>query len=400
MLRVAARFAVSSSYMARICTLLHVPRPDRGYWAKLAFGKASAQPLLPTPRPGDMLSWSRDGTLPEVHRPLPRPPDAAAKRTIKRNEPQPTTHHLVSGAKPLFAAGRIAYHAGYLKPAKYLLVDLAVSKTGLDKALAFANELFLALEARGHRVVIAPQGEQFQRAAVDEREQPSRNPGFNNLWRPGRCTVVYIGTLAIGLTIIEMSEEVEAHYVNGEYVRLSELVPPKRKRYEQDHGWTSKRDFPSGRLCLQAYSPYGRAQWTQQWRETSTRDIASRIPAIVKELEVAAIEIARLVEEGARQAAIEHERWIAQQAQWQREEAERHAVKALKDSKEELLQIVETWSEVKQIEAFFADAEQSLADLPESDRQRLVDRLKRAREMLGSTRALDRFLSWRTPDER
>ena len=46
MLRVAARFGVSSNYMARVCTLLNVPRPARGYWAKLAVGKAPEQPTL------------------------------------------------------------------------------------------------------------------------------------------------------------------------------------------------------------------------------------------------------------------------------------------------------------------------------------------------------------------
>jgi len=55
MLRVAARFGVSSSYMARVCTLLNVPRPERGYWAKLAVGKAPKQPPLTEPRPGDSL---------------------------------------------------------------------------------------------------------------------------------------------------------------------------------------------------------------------------------------------------------------------------------------------------------------------------------------------------------
>jgi hypothetical protein len=39
MLRVAARFGVSSSYMARVCTLLNVLRPERGYWAKLQSAK-------------------------------------------------------------------------------------------------------------------------------------------------------------------------------------------------------------------------------------------------------------------------------------------------------------------------------------------------------------------------
>ena len=53
MLRVAARFGVSSSYMVRVCTLLNVPRPVRGYWAKLTVGKAPKQLHLPEPRPGD-----------------------------------------------------------------------------------------------------------------------------------------------------------------------------------------------------------------------------------------------------------------------------------------------------------------------------------------------------------
>ena len=75
MLRVAARFGVSSSYMARVCTLLNVPRPERGYWAKLAVGKAPKQPPLPEPRPGDPLEWTRDGALPKRARSIPKPPD-------------------------------------------------------------------------------------------------------------------------------------------------------------------------------------------------------------------------------------------------------------------------------------------------------------------------------------
>jgi hypothetical protein len=57
MLKVAARFGVSSSYMARVCTQLNVPRPERGYWAKLAVCKAPKQPALQEPRTGDPLAW-------------------------------------------------------------------------------------------------------------------------------------------------------------------------------------------------------------------------------------------------------------------------------------------------------------------------------------------------------
>ena len=297
-------------------------------------------------------------------------------------------------------AGRLSWHGKYLKPAKKLLVDLTVTQTGLDKAIAFANELFLALEARDHRVVIAPNSERFHRADVDERENPGKGHHHNNLWSPMRCTVVYIGTVAIGLTVIEMSEAAEARYVNGEYVRLTDIVPKRRSRYAQDYGWTSTHDFPTGRLCLQAYSPYPRANWTQQWRETPSRDLSGRISAIVRELEKATVEIARLVEQGERQAEIERQRREAEYERWRREEEARQAAKALKDSKEGLLQVIDAWAEAKRLDAFFADAERRAHDLPDEQRERTIERLRRARALIGSTDALERFSAWRAPEER
>jgi hypothetical protein len=41
MTKVAARYGVSSSFLARVCERLNVPRPARGYWARLAVGKAT-----------------------------------------------------------------------------------------------------------------------------------------------------------------------------------------------------------------------------------------------------------------------------------------------------------------------------------------------------------------------
>ena len=75
MTKVAARYQVSSSFLARVCQDLGVPRPARGYWAKLGFGKAGPVPALPDPKPGDALEWSRGGDAPvRRHRSLPTPP--------------------------------------------------------------------------------------------------------------------------------------------------------------------------------------------------------------------------------------------------------------------------------------------------------------------------------------
>jgi hypothetical protein len=69
MIKVAEQFKVSGSYMARVCSALRVPRPERGHWAKLAVGKAPERPPLPEAQPGDQLSWSRDGGLQSPPRP-------------------------------------------------------------------------------------------------------------------------------------------------------------------------------------------------------------------------------------------------------------------------------------------------------------------------------------------
>lgn len=399
MLKVASRYSVSSSYLARVCASLNVPRPERGYWAKLSVGKAPPVPPLPDARPGDELVWSRNGQHVKMARPLPKPLPNIGRRRRRLSIAQPDEHPLIVGAKKHFEAGRFTYDAIYPKPYKRLLVDLIATNVVLDKALAFANRLFTSLEEYGYSVVFAPTGEQFRRAEVDEHELPGTPRGWNTLWYPSRCTVVYVGTVAIGLTIVEMSERVEARYVNGEFIRESDYVPPKRGR-GFDHTWTTDKDFPTGRLRLQAYSPYPRAQWIKRWQETKGRDLGSQIKTIIRELEQATVDIARLVEEGERQAAIERQRWEAQQEIWRREAAERRAAEALKESKADLARIIDRWVESNHIERFFRDIERRAEQLDEEERANILERLKIARELLGSTDALDHFKKWRSPDER
>jgi hypothetical protein len=73
MMKVAARHGVSSSFLARVCERLNIPRPSRRYWAQLEVGKASAKPPLPEARLGDELEWSREGERGRVPRALSQP---------------------------------------------------------------------------------------------------------------------------------------------------------------------------------------------------------------------------------------------------------------------------------------------------------------------------------------
>src|SRR5690606_31774548 len=139
---------------------LRVPRPPRGYWARLAVDRAPARPELPNAQPGDELEWCREGEGRRGPRPRPKPPAGvlAPVAGAGRMSRWKLNHGLVLGVRDLFAGGRVS-DRGYLKPNKKRLVDVFTTEESLDRALNAASGLFLALEDRGHRVVLAPKGE-------------------------------------------------------------------------------------------------------------------------------------------------------------------------------------------------------------------------------------------------
>ena len=188
--------------------------------------------------------------------------------------------------------------------------------------------------------------------------------------------------------------------MDGKYVPVSKLPATRRRRYAHTSSWTHTRDLPSGRLCVQAYSPYQGTDWKRQWRETKAGDFPAKLKTIARELVREAATIAKLVEEAEHQAEIERQRWEEMQEKWRREEAERRRIKAIKDSRAELHEIIDAWGEAKRVEEFFKDAELRLEGLSDEDRVTILDRLKRARELLGGVDALERFKAWKAPEER
>lgn len=402
MTKVGDQFDVSGSYMARVCSVLRVPRPERGYWAKLAHGKGPTRQPLPEAQPGDQIFWSKDGDLrlaPVIK------PVVPLKPRITRLAPRVVgTHALIGDAKKHFESSRKIDEGQYLKPYKKLLVDITASKAGLDKALAFANDFFNALESAGHRVVLAPVSEQFRRDHVDEHEQPEKRPDHyyyhRGLWSPYRPTVVYVGTLAIGLAVIEMSESVLMRYVNGKYVRDSDYLQRKTSRRYLDHTWTTNQDMPSGRLRLIAYSPYMRVSWSTSWQETKAATLTRDLPVIVKAIEVAAIDLVEKLQEADRQAEIAHQKWLVEQEKQRQEDDRRSVQQSNKDSHAQLGQIMQAWSEVMNVESFLQGVQDRASDLPADKRGAVLDRLKLARDFVGTQNPLDFFLSWKTPLER
>ena len=212
---------------------------------------------------------------------------------------------------------------------------------------------------------------------------------------------MYIGTVAIGLAVVEMSEEVVMRYVgNGQYIRDADYVPPKTSRRYLDHTWTTTQDIPSGRLRLIAYSPYWRVAWSENWQETKGDLLSSRIPKIIKGIQSAAVELVERLQEADRQAEIARLKQLAEEEKYRQEEDRRRVQQSIKDSQTQLFEVIKAWSDVMNVERFLQGVQDRAIDLPADERDTVLERLKLARDFIGTQNPLDFFLSWKTPLER
>ncbi len=405
MIKVAEQFKVSGSYMARVCSALRVPRPERGHWAKLAVGKAPGRPPLPEAQPGDQLNWSRDGGLQSPHRPqiVARPLGPRGSRLAC---PVTGVHGLIRDAKGYYGRGYKVDEGQHLKPYKRLMVDITASKAGLDKALAFANELFNALESAGHRVVISRVGDYFRRSRIDEHEKMSAaqrgnlSYEYEHLWCPEHPTVVYAGSIAFGLAIVEMSASIVLRYVNGKYIRESDYKPAKAASRHSDHNWTTTKDIPCGRLRLVVYAPYGGVDWSLAFQETEARTLTKDIPEIVKSIESSTEVLVEKVKEAQRKAETRRREWEAEQEKRRQEEDCRRIAQSIEGSRDELDEVIQEWARIMSLEQFFRRVENHARDLPEEHQREVLKRLALARDFVGTQDPMDFFCSWKTPVER
>lgn len=211
---------------------------------------------------------------------------------------------------------------------------------------------------------------------------------------------MYIGTVAIGLSLFELSEEAELQYVDGKYVPARQAPISHRGSRSAWNTWTIKRHMASGKLCIRASSPYASAHWERQWRESKRGELSSKIPTIVEEITAAAFTVAKLVGEGERLAEQQRVEWQLQQDQREQEQEQRRRVENVKESRQRLAAIIAAWGAAKEVEAFFEDAARRAAILPDDENFALLDRVRRARELLGGTDALQRLTEWESPEER
>jgi hypothetical protein len=110
----AKRYGVSDVALAKICRRHDVPLPGRGYWAKLAAGKAPARPSLPAVD-GDEESifiGGRDEPLKEDEPADPEIAAAVAAHTPAQPIEIPTSLEGAGSRRPAHPAGPERRQAG------------------------------------------------------------------------------------------------------------------------------------------------------------------------------------------------------------------------------------------------------------------------------------------------
>jgi hypothetical protein len=418
MLRIAERFGVSSSYLARVYTELKVPRPGPGYWAQREFGKAPPQPELPTCGPGDLLEWVPGESVGSVVKTISKARAASAEMQAgatsqrldepgprprrRRIRPASDQHDLLIGIKAHFAKTRDSKN-GILRPYKRMLVDLMASPSKLDAVIDAAQNLFSALHRRGSTVTFAQANGHSARAELDLLDKPSMRTYYRTLWSPERPTVVHIGGITVGLSLFEMTEEVEVVYLgNSLYVPVQELSAAQLQRLSDPFHWRSHEERPSGRLCLQAYCPgptWG-IKWSKRWQEEKPNTFKGMIASIVEELEVAAPDLAKQLSEAKRRAEEEHRRWVEERRRREVEAELKRREKIAQEARQDLLDSISAWAEAKRVHDFFASVEVHIGELPEQEASGLGDRLKLAKALIGELDPIGRLRQWKSPEER
>lgn len=400
-LHLAEKYAVSGSYLARVCTVLRVPRPPVGYWQKKAVGRAPRRPELPEAQPGDQQIWSKD-------RPLARP--AREERgeeqpTTGRGAARPAVNALLRGTKSQFLKTRKIDANEFLRPYKQLLPDIVTSAASLERALDLANALYLTFGKKGYPVRFAPPDQKLQRAKIEERETVRHDRkygqyGHGTIWSPLRPTIAYLGAIPIGLVLTEMSERATMRYQNGKYVRESTLDRRQGRSILPSHSWTTEQDLPCGRFRLVAYSPHPGVEWQLSWQETSKRSLDRVFGEVIRKLDGSVEELKALMDAADDEAARKKREQELQWERWRREEDKRSEAKARSESLQQLSDIMADWTKALSVEMFFVEAEKRMQMADGERRVHLESRLRLARSMLGDLDPLSFIEQWVSPEER
>lgn len=299
---VAKELGVSDVAVLKACIRLGVPRPSRGYWARIQVGHCLPQTPLSPLRNGQQ-SFTTFGEW-KAARKANQESQARVVSIAKASENRPV-HKVVVSTRAAFRGGRIDPKYGRYYPEEGIPhFAIYVSSASFERGLTFLNRLFWALEEAGFYV------------ALNEKR----------------------GSRAI---LINKTTGIELHADLYEAADRYDRVPEKK---EIRSNWRSVKECfrPSGRL---RFTVVASSHNRRSWSDSDINMVEDRIIQIVAECSAIALE------ERRRRVAQEeaHRLWEVKQRRL-KEEAARQAVEAAQQK--EFKDFAENWHQSQRLRAF------------------------------------------------
>jgi len=148
--KLAKRYGLSDVGLTKICENNNIPRPPRGYWARLSAGQKPKRIALPSRNDDQSIVISANPfTNAQRHSPAKKQihPPVVVPKSLRN------PHPLVA-----MAAEKLELcepdHLGILEQSEKDCLQIRVSKTTLRRALRIMDAVIKALEGRGYRTYV------------------------------------------------------------------------------------------------------------------------------------------------------------------------------------------------------------------------------------------------------
>lgn len=165
---IAEEYGITSSRLKEICLKLQVPRPDRGYWQKLQYGKSIKSislPILSDPSSMDSYTLAQNDFPSKPSRDTEIKDEGIKKLIDLEQLPEnkivvpdrlDSPHEYISISERTLKGGRID-DAGLLYGNQINCIPMKVSPKNLSRALLIMDALVKALDQRGYKISLPTQ---------------------------------------------------------------------------------------------------------------------------------------------------------------------------------------------------------------------------------------------------
>jgi len=195
MSQLARSFSLSDVGLAKVCDRHNIPRPPRGHWAKLTFGKAGQRPPLPPCDDPALQRVTLRAQLMGNGKTQPEKSDdagGAEARPLERirvSEHLTEPHPLIERTLRSLEAARPG-ESGLVRPRASRCFAVAVAPSSVERAVRILDALVKSLERQGYVVSAAVEAGRATEVTLldekvgvlleehlDRRERPPAAPG-------------------------------------------------------------------------------------------------------------------------------------------------------------------------------------------------------------------------------